>query len=337
MSPLFNSNFGTDDKELASLLASPNCGEVLNFIESLWRTYYPIVGTEENAFRGDLRAQPYARLWEMYLAVALGNSGFDLAKKRNEGPDVQLRNPTVWVEAVVSTDGAKGNNNGIQPGAEVPEILLSESGCGGPPEDAIILRCLSSVDAKLKKLNGYRDSKGNDRLGYVDKGIVKETEPYVVALNIYKTSFAQLDHQYTPNHIPTIVKALFGYGESVFLSGRGSSNRIDYIYRPHVTRTQVRTDIFFQDEYSGVSALIVSKEGYWSWRHRIPASLSETFILVHNPLAENPLPKLWLNNGHELWIEQGELHKRIWKDGGEHLIESFPLPIGWVESSAKRT
>jgi hypothetical protein len=324
--PLLESLLGTDDRELSSLLLDPSATEVVYFLDRLWQEYSPFI-LETQKFLGGLRAQPFTRIWEMYLGCALRERKFDLNPKGEAGPDIKLVNPTIWVEAVASTDGAKGNKNGIQPAAHVPKILLSESMWGGPPDDAIILRCLSSIDAKLKKLNRYRDSK--------DKGIVGESEPYVVALNTYKTSFAQLDHQHTPNHIPTIVKAVFGYGERVLLqfhprdglSAPISSGRFDnYRYRRHVNRTPVRTDIFFQEEYSGVSALIVSKEGYWSWRHRIPPSLSENFILVHNPLAINPLPKLWLKSGHEIWIEQGELLKRVWRDGTEHQIERFPLP-----------
>ena len=89
---------------------------------------------------------------------------------------------------------------------------------------------------------------------------------------------------------------------------------------------KVPTNIFLREEYSGISALIVSKEGFWTWQHRIPAPLSENFILAHNPLARNPLPNGWLKSGHEIWIEEGQLHKQIWKNGSEHLKESFSLP-----------
>src|SRR5258707_14589076 len=47
---------------------------------------------------------------------------------------------------------------------------------------------------------------------------------------------------------------------------------------------------------------------------------------VHNPFARNPLPNGWPKSGHEIWIAQGQLHKRSWTDGTEQLTESFPLP-----------
>ena len=334
MKELFDSNFASEDKELKHLLANTSRGQVIrNFIEDMWRDYYPRVRTEERAFRGDLKEQPHARLWEMYLAVALEKCGFDLADKTRKGPDIQICDPTVWVEAVGSTDGDKGNKS-AQPVSGIPEILPSGSMWGGPPEDQIILRCLASIKEKKNKLCGYDDRKGKHHQGYIEKGIVNDTDPYVIALNTYKTSFAQFDHQHTPNHLPMIVKTVFGYGETVLLqlyptdglSAPISSDRFDYIYRPHVKGTEVLTDIFFQEEYSEISALIVSKVGFWTWHHGIPSSLSENFILVHNPLARNRLPNGWLKSGHEIWIEQGQLHKRIWENGNEGRLETFPLP-----------
>lgn len=220
----------------------------------------------------------------------------------------------------------------------MPEIVTLAPVWGGPPEDKIIERLSASIKEKNNKLSGYDDDrKGKHHRGYLEKGIVKNTDPYIIALNTYKTSFAQFDHQHTPGHLPLIAKVLFGYGDTVFLSGFPrdgrsapiSSDRWDDIYRRYVTGKQgkkVPTNIFFREEYSGISALIVSKEGFWTWQHRIPAPLSQNFILAHNPLARNPLPNGWLKSGHEIWIEQDELHKRIWKNGSEHFIERFALP-----------
>jgi hypothetical protein len=90
--------------------------------------------------------------------------------------------------------------------------------------------------------------------------------------------------------------------------------------------SEVRTDIFLQQKYSNISALIISKEGFWSWQNRIPSCLSEAFTVVHNPLAKNRLPKQWLKSGHELWIGEVQFHKKVWKDGREYSHETFPLP-----------
>src|SRR5216684_8617259 len=145
-----------------------------------------------------MKAQPFTRIWEMYLGCALGESGLVLESKGEEGPDFRLSNPWVWVEAVVSTDGQKPHTNS-QPTSRVPEVLLHESMWGGPPEDSIIRRCATSIEAKRKKFNGY-----------LEKGTVKQDEACVIGLNVHKTSFAQYDHQHTENHIPLIAKVLFG-------------------------------------------------------------------------------------------------------------------------------
>lgn len=213
MQSLFDSNLRPDDAELDAVLTSPKYTNLKRFLEELWQRYVPYIGADENGFRGDLKAQPFPRIWEMYLAVALMESGFDLAHKPNTGPDIKLVNPSIWVEAVSSTDGNK-NGKQIQPSAATPEVLLQPVS-GGPPEGDIILRYLTSIDEKRKKLLGYYDRKGKWHPGYIERGIVNHSDPYVIALNTYKTSFALYDHQHTPNHLPTIAKCLFGYGNSV--------------------------------------------------------------------------------------------------------------------------
>jgi|GEM_PF-4838524 len=315
MTSLFDSTFETDDAELQNLLVAAT---VKDFLDDLWARYSPFV-TEPRKFIAGMRAQPFTRIWEMYLGCALAESGLVLEAKGEKGPDFRLTNPRVWVEAVVSTDGQKPRTTG-QPTSKVPEVLLNE--WGAPPEDNIIWRWANSIDAKRKKFNDY-----------LANGTVKQDEACVVGLNVHKTSFAQYDHQHTENHIPLIVKVLFGYGRCVALqlhdrkglSAPISINGFHYEFRRQVS-TSVPTDMFFREEFSTISALIVSKEGFWSWRHRIPKPLSEGFMVIHNPLARNPLPRKWLKSGHEIWIEQGQLHKQIWQNGVEHALETFPLP-----------
>src|SRR5882762_5715464 len=112
MKILFDSNFATDDPELTHLLARSDSADVRAFLENLWQKYCTqIKPGEEKAFRGDLKAQPHGRIWEMYLSIALMECGLELAEKRREGPDIQLCNPTVWVEARASTDGDDGKKS----------------------------------------------------------------------------------------------------------------------------------------------------------------------------------------------------------------------------------
>jgi hypothetical protein len=317
MKLLFDSTYTTDDAELRNLLAAAT---VRDFLENLWTKYSRFV-VEQSNFTVEMKAQPFARIWEMYLGCALSECGLVLERKKEAGPDIKLSKPRVWVEAVVSTDGQKSQTND-QPTSRVPEVLLHESMWGGPPEDDIIWRCATSIDEKRKKFTRY-----------LERGLITETEPCVIGLNVHKTSFAQYDHQHTENHIPLIAKVLFGYGKCVALQlhdRRGllptiSIDGFHYQYRSSVFES-VPTDIFFQESASAVSALIISKEGFWSWHHRIPKSLSENFMVIHNPLARNPLPRKWLRNGYEIWIEQGQLHKLIWQNGTEQALESFQLP-----------
>lgn len=342
--PLFDSTFTTDDPQLSHLLARSDSAEVRAFLEELWQKYCPRINAkEEVGFRKDLKAQPHGRIWEMYLALALLNCGLDLADKLSNGPDVQLRTPTIWVEAVASTDGNDEKKSTL-PLAGVPEVMLPECS-GGPPEDQMIERWLTGIDEKLKKLNGRWD-KETWKPGYIDD-IVSKTDPYVVALNTHQTSFSLFDHLHTPGR-PPMIAFVFGYGGAVWRSPLSLNglppppsipSGIAYPYRSQIKKKsgiEVPSDIFLQEKYSNISALIFSKEGFWSWQNRIPSSLSEDFALVHNPFATNQLPNGWLKSGHEIWIEQGQLHKRFWRDREVHSCEPFPLPDGLpVETMTK--
>lgn len=150
MKPLFDSNYATDDAELRNLLAA---ARVRDFLENLWTVYSPFVAEQSN-FTAEMKAQPFTRVWEMYLGCALVECGLVLESKGEAGPDIKLSVPRVWVEAAVSTDGLKSQTND-QPASRVPEVLLHESMWAGPPEDDIIWRCATSIDEKRKKFTRY--------------------------------------------------------------------------------------------------------------------------------------------------------------------------------------
>src|SRR5205085_8249356 len=102
MTALFPPSFTSRDPELMNFLANP---QHKAFLEGLWQNFNPhLKPREEKEFR-DLEAQPHPRIWEMYLANALVEQRKIVAEKLTEGPDIKLCDPTVWIEAVVSTDG----------------------------------------------------------------------------------------------------------------------------------------------------------------------------------------------------------------------------------------
>lgn len=77
MKTLFDSKFATDDLELGTLL---DAARVRDFLDSLWSNYSPFV-MEEKKFIDGLKAQPFTRIWEMYLGCALSACGLVLDPK----------------------------------------------------------------------------------------------------------------------------------------------------------------------------------------------------------------------------------------------------------------
>jgi hypothetical protein len=96
---LFDTNFHTDDLELRYLLTMPGARD---FLGMLWNKYSPFV-LQKKPFIEAMSAQPFPRIWEMYLGCALSECGLSMEAKGEEGPDIKLINPSVWVEAVAST------------------------------------------------------------------------------------------------------------------------------------------------------------------------------------------------------------------------------------------
>ena len=73
----------------------------------------------------------------------------------------------------------------------------------------------------------------------------------------------------------------------------------------------MRTDVFLNPQYSGISALISSAADVYNH----PAGLGEDFHFIHNALASNPLPKGWLPLGKEYWPSGGSLEIITWGIG----------------------
>ena len=59
----------------------------------------------------------------------------------------------------------------------------------------------------------------------------------------------------------------------------------------------IGTDVFLDPAFAHISALIYS---YQDWVN-IPKQPGAELVVVHNPLATNPLPDGWLPVGKEYW------------------------------------
>lgn len=259
-----------------------------DWMEKLWLQYKPYADIQ---FRTDFRHQFTQRAWELYLGATLLNRGFDLGKHRNSGPDFDLRNATgkriAWIEAVTATQG-----NGAD---RVPDIAYGA--VSSVPVEKMVLRIANSLYVKYKKYCSDRES-----------GLVSENDPYVIAIDR-----SELGHG--DALLPLILKALFGIGD-LALRMRVGGESVEEPERfwtslPSLEKTngQIIPMLFFENpEHSGISAVIYTKDHVIN-SPRNSNEMGENFVVVHNPLAKNPLLRGIFPFGEEYIAEDGFIKK----------------------------
>jgi hypothetical protein len=224
--------------------------------------------------------------WELYLAYALVSVGKKLIKRQSrepklEGPDL-LVSPNIWIEAVAPTNGQ--GENAIPP--TQPGVAYAV------PNEKLILRLRTAIEAKIKKFEAYRK-----------RGWVRDIDSAVIAV-----SAGRLDFRYQDYVIPRVVQALYGAGHLTITLDRQTAAAIDQYANfrdtlPNARGASVRTDLFLTPEHRTISAVLYSTADCVNF----PRDPATDFILVHNPLADRPLPRKWLPVGSEYWMEEGDI------------------------------
>ena len=311
---LFSENFGEvkTDEELASLqqqfpqydpgYITQSAGlprrREKEWMEKLWEQYEQYA---DQHFLEDFKRQFAQRSWELYLGTTLLNRGFKLGKHNSAGPDFDIQNEKgvrlAWVEAI-ATDKGKGNDR-------VPDMVYGVG--SNVPEEEMLLRVTNALDKKFKKYQTEIKNK-----------IVKENEPYVIAINR-----SNLDH--LDPLLPLILKAVFGIGHltlRIMVGGVRQENTESYWGRqPNIAKKSGKEvpTLFFEDEkHAGISAVIYCADNILN-SPRVPEEMGENFVIVHNPLAKNPLPDGFFPFGDEHRAEASFIKKiREKKDWNKH-------------------
>lgn len=249
-------------------LASASIPSRRALFEELYQYFLPYA---DRHFLSDLKRHFHQRTWEMYLTYVFLVNDFSISSS-NKGPDIKIsfNGKTIWIECVACESG-DGNDS-------VPPLLY-----GGNlqdfPEKKMLLRMTNSLDAKFKK---YQE--------YVEKGIVEKNDIYIIALNR-----SALDH--CDPGIPLILKSLFGFEylnipiRMLRDSGGDAEGKSFWSIRKDIVKQNgepIPMNFFRNEICSGVSAIIYSKTSVLSSLNH-PENMKDELILVHNPLAINPL------------------------------------------------
>lgn len=290
---LFPQDIEPNDPTLKRLFFNPRFREDFQFLESIWAFYEPYADAN---FLVEIRNQFHARFWEMYLAYTLSKLGFRLIPvKSQKGPDICISpdGNVVWIEAIAPSRGT-GNDAVPQPNLSGPNE------CSRVPEEKIILRYASAISAKFQKY-----------VTYLDDGLVKENEPFIIAVNGREIPYSLFEDE-----VHYIVQSVLPIGPltTILDANTYQTIRDERAYRPAIVkqnRASVSTRIFLDSDYSGISGVLFSNVAVVDR----PSIVGSDFVFVHNPLARNPVPLHWLPVGWEYWVAGNELKKIYLRPG----------------------
>lgn len=240
----------------------------------------------------------YGYIWEMVLARHLKSLGLDI-QSDDEGPDFSFTydNQRIWVEAIC-------------PGPEgLPDDWLVMQNIGEParvrnvPYEQILLRWTAALKEKKEKLTGRTRYNGDRKPGYLETGVVDKNEPYVVAISACRLGSPSFLLHNGISQLPYAVEAAFPVGPIQVIINRDTMETTGqrHSYRRIVKNrndAEVRTDNFLNPAYSGVSAILGTPAGI-----NTACGQDAPFALVHNPLADNPLPQGLLRVDQEFVAE----------------------------------
>lgn len=256
--------------------------KVKKWMEDLWVQYEPYA---DSHFLTDFKHQFAQRSWELYLGVAFLNRGFKIGNNSGVGADFDIQDQAgkriAWIEAIAVRPG-----DGID---KVPDLIYNT--VSSVPVDEMLLRVASALDTKFKK---YSED--------LKKGLMMKNEPYVIALNR-----SVLGHVEIPPSL--IIKAVFGVGDMTLsfpvpVVGEAPTEKEPtrgWSFLGSVPKKNgqgIPMNFFENPEHSHISAVIYSIDHIIN-SPREPECIGENFIIVHNPLATNPLTSDVLPFGDE--------------------------------------
>ena len=222
------------------------------------------------------------RVGELLLADMLWHDGFFLESK-NEGPDFLATKDgkSAWIE--LQTPEPAG----------IPKDYLAEF-CTGKvravPHAAINLRWTAAVAEKTKKLHGYLES-----------GVVKADQPYIIAVNTHLLNPFAMTGLYGVSGKPVAVEVLFSVGPIQVQIDRFSGDIVDqcHQHRPVLdkpgTKNKVPSDTFLNEQNACISAVLGL-----DLLENVMIDGQHPSALVYNPLAANPITPRWIG-AQEHW------------------------------------
>ncbi|MEH2209440.1 hypothetical protein [Nostoc sp.] len=283
---LFFCDEAAEDNEYNVIRDEPSFSQDKAFIEEMWSEYKQYA---DRHFLSESRKNFKQRIWEMYLTCSLIAKGFSITSD-DKGPDIRISKEEVdiWIEAVAPKAG-EGND-------AVTE--LQPQTIRDVPDDQIKLRYRSAIEEKYNKK--YKK--------YLLDRIVKPNDCYIIAINGSAIPSARSEIE-----ISRIIRSVLPFGNETLRIDVEKNEFVDryYQYQDKVNKvagSSVSTDIFLNNQYDGISAVLYSCVDALNR----PQKFGDDFVLLHNPLAKNKLERGFIKLGREYSVEKRILESTNW-------------------------
>ena len=258
----------------------------------IWSTLGEFIPEPPKQFLSEFRKDFPARSWELYVLALIARSGAKLEKSPRTGPDFCATLPDgrrFWVECVVP---GHGEGDDAVPPPPSHDANGRRSGTLGP-SDRIAMRYTNVITTKIAKVESYRA-----------KGIVKPSEPVLVAVNQGAIELSDLHDV----DVPLLVRVLFGIGEPVILVDPYAHTSKAHVPRmPSVRKragSDVPTQIFLTEASASIAGVLFARRSIFN----LFPMRSRLTYLAHNPRAHVGFPLAALPLRGEVWVEQRLAH-----------------------------
>ena len=253
--------------------------ELISCLNEMWALYEPYA---DSNFSSGFAHDPFARYWEMCLAIRLLNEGKQLLKKDElkknaPNPDICVIEKTckVWIEAVCPTEG-DSEVHGVRP----PKNRTM----GAIPEQQAMLRISQGIATKIAAFSKY-----------LEDGVIANTDIILIAVNTGHFGILTNDDEY-----PLAVRCVFPAGNEIisFDSKTGQQQGpISSVYENTIQKGEVDIPkpLFEDPANSSISGLIYSRTGLGTDPNN-PRQL----LHINNPYADNQLAENWIDWNKEM-------------------------------------
>ncbi|MDP2816442.1 MAG: hypothetical protein Q8O19_07165, partial [Rectinemataceae bacterium] len=225
----------------------------------------------------------WACISEALVAEKLSHHTPGNRTKIGEGPDFLVMNgeQKVWIEVVCPEP------KGIP--AEWLDIQFGS--VESVPHREILLRWTSAIKVKAEKQIGSID---RTKKGYLTSGLTDLSDAYVIAVNGCRLRNGPFPGVLGISQFPYAAEAVFPIGPFGYQIDKKSLQAVGsgHQYRPFVLNkndSPVTSESFLDSKYAPISAI---------WAVDLNGGLTlgnhEPMVVIHNPLAINPIPVCFL-------------------------------------------